>query len=116
VATAAIGARPSEMTPAAMAWAAVFASREAALAALTLESERLDPALRRKVLLANAAIDAVDTVAIFALMRRQRSILPLFLVVPVGVLSVISHLQAAQQLSVPPGNAGTTYEKAYATA
>lgn len=116
LATVAIGAKPSEMTPAAMAWAALFASREAALGALTLESEHLDTAMRRKVLLANAAIDAIDTVAILALIRRQRSSLPLFLIVPAGVLSVISHIQAAQQLGATPGGTDATFENAYATA
>lgn len=116
LATAAIGAKPGQVTPAAMGWAGVFASREAALGALTLGSEGLDPAERRKVLLLNAAVDAVDVVAILALVKRQRSILPLFLAVPAGVLSVIAHVQAAQQLSTAPGGTGASFEKAYATA
>jgi len=116
LAAAAMGAKPSQMTPAAMGWAGVFASREAALGALTLGSEDLDPATRRKVLLLNAAVDAVDVVAIAALMKRQRSILPLFVAVPAGVMSIIAHVQAARQLSAAPGGAGAPYESAYATA
>ena len=103
LATAALGAKPSQMTPAAMGWAGVFASREAALGALTLGSEDLDPATRRKVLMLNAAVDAVDVLAVVALMKRQRSILPLFVAVPAGVMSIIAHVQAARQLSVAPG-------------
>ena len=85
-----IGAKPSGMTPAAMGWAGLFASREAALGALTLRSQGEGPAARRKVLLLNAAVDAVDTVAMLALARRQRSILPLLLA-PAGLLSAIAH-------------------------
>jgi hypothetical protein len=115
--TASLGAKPSQMTPAAMAWAGVFATREAALAAVTLTSEQLDPATRRKVLLANAAIDAVDTVAILALVKRQRNILPLLLAVPAGVFSAYSHYQAARQLGAAAGADGQrAYENAYATA
>jgi hypothetical protein len=117
LATAAIGGRPSQVTPAAMGWAGVFASREAAMGALTLGSEDLDPATRRKVLLLNAAIDAVDVVAIVALAKRQRSILPLLLAVPVGVLSVVAHVQAARPLAgAPSAPGGGTPENVYVTA
>ena len=115
--TASLGAKPSQMTPAAMAWAGVFASRAAALGLATLSSEEFEPALRRKVLLMNAAIDAVDTVAIVALAKRQRNILPLVLVGPIGAISVYAHLQAARQVSSAPGaNGQHSYENAYATA
>ena len=115
--TASLGAKPSQMTPAAMAWAGVFATREAALAVATLGSEGLDPATRRKVLLMNAAIDAVDTVAIFALVKRQRNILPLILAVPAGVFSAVAHFQAAQLVRAAAGaNGQGAYEDAYATA
>lgn len=115
LATAAILAKPSEMTPAAVSWAALFATREAALGAITLESERLDPATRRKVLLLNAAVDGVDAAAIFAFALRRRAI-PLLLLVPAGILSVMAHVQAAQELNDIPSPAGTSFEGAYATA
>src|SRR3954468_13542507 len=99
VAAAAILAKPGEMTPAAVSWAALFATREAALGAITLESERLDPAIRKKVLLLNAAVDGIDSLAILALSLRRRSILPLMVLVPAGLFSAMAHVQAAQQVS-----------------
>lgn len=99
VATVALGGRPGQVTPAAMGWAGVFASREAALGALSLGTEGCDPGGRRKALLLNAAVDAVDAVAVVALARRQRSILPLIVALPAGLLSVAVHLQAARQLN-----------------
>ncbi len=116
LATAAIGARPSQVTPAAMGWAAFFATREAALGVVTLESERLDVATRRKTLLLCAAVDGLDMLSVIALIRRQRSIVPLFMALPWGALSVIMHLRAAQQLKDTSGTAGATFENAYATA
>lgn len=117
LATVAIGGRPSQVTPVAMGWAGVFASREAALGALSLGSEGVDAATRRKVLLLNAAVDAVDVAAIVALAKRQRSILPLLVALPVGVLSVVAHVQAAQQLACAPSpSGGTSPENVYTTA
>jgi hypothetical protein len=116
VATLAILGRPGEMTPTAVGWAALFASREAALGAVTLESERLDPATRKKALLLNAAVDGLDSLAFLALGLRRRSILPL-LIVPVGVASAVAHIQAAQQVGKGPGaNGQRAYENAYASA
>jgi hypothetical protein len=69
------------------------------------------------VLLLNAAVDAVDVAAIVALAKRQRSVLPLLVAVPVGVLSVVAHVQAAQQLgSAPSPSGGASPENVYATA
>jgi hypothetical protein len=116
LAITAVGGKPSQMTPAAMAWAGAFASREAALGAMTLGSGDLDPATRRKVMLLNAAVDTVDAVVFIALAKRQRSILPLILALPAGVMSIVGHIQAARELSGAPDAAGTPYENAYATA
>lgn len=116
VATLAIVGRPGEMTQTAVGWAALFASREAALGAVTLESERLDPAARKKALLLNAAVDGLDSLAFLALGLRRRSLLPL-LIVPVGVASAVAHVQAARQLTGAPGaNGRHAYENAYASA
>jgi hypothetical protein len=116
VATLGILGKPGEMTPTAVGWAALFASREAALGAVTLESERLDPASRKKALLLNAAVDGLDSLAFLALGLRRRAILPL-LMVPVGVASAVAHVQAAQQVSGPAGTNGQrAYENAYAGA
>lgn len=116
VATTVFGGRPSQVTPVAKAWAAIFATREAALGAITLESDRLDPATRRKALLLNAAIDGIDTLSFLALVRRQRSLFPLLLVVPAGVVSVVAHVQAARELDGTSGAGSTQFENAYATA
>lgn len=118
LATASLGAKPSQMTPAAVAWARVFATREAALAIASIGSEQIDPAIRRKVLLMNAAVDAVDSVALLALVKRQRNILPLILAVPAGVFSAVAHFQAARQLSAASAGANGqgAYQDAYATA
>ena len=116
VATLGILGKPGEMTPTAVGWAALFASREAALGAVTLESERLDPAARKKALLLNAAVDGLDSLAFLVLGLRRRSILPL-LIVPVGVASAVAHIQAAQQVGATPGTNGQrAYENAYASA
>lgn len=115
LAAAAILAKPKEMTPAAVSWAALTATREAALGVVTLEGRRLDPVTRRKVLLLNAAVDGVDSLVFLAHGLRRRSILPL-LAVPVGVLSAIAHVQAARELDGAPGATGTEFENAYVTA
>lgn len=98
LATPFVGAKRNEMTPSAMAWAGLFASREAALGAFTLASEGQDPESRRKVLLLNAFVDALDVASALFLSRRQRSIKPLLVLAPLAALSVVAHLQAAQQL------------------
>jgi len=116
VATLAVLGKPGEMTTTAVGWAALFASREAALGAVTLESERLDPATRRKALLLNAAVDGLDSLAFLALGLRRRKILPL-LIVPVGLASVVAHVRAAQEVGASPGaNGQHAYENAYASA
>lgn len=116
VATVLIGAKPSQLTPTATGWAAVFASREAALGALTLASEDVDPATRRKVLLLNAAVDTLDSLSLLVLAKRQRSLWPLLVGAPAAVFAAYTHFQAARQLAAGPGGAGASYEPSYATA
>ena len=116
LATAFIGGKPSQMTPIAIGWAGAFASREAALGAVTLGSEAADPTCRRKVLLLNAAVDALDTLTFLALAKRQRSLLPILIGAPGAVFSAYTHYQAAQQLDAASGSASTPYESAYAPA
>jgi hypothetical protein len=114
VATVLIGGKPSQLTPMALAWAGGFASREAALGALTLGSEGLDTATRRKVLLVNAAVDTLDSLSFLVLAKRQRSLLPLLIGAPGSVLAAYSNFQAAQQLAATPDAAPA--ELAYARA
>lgn len=116
LATVAIGGRPSQVTPVAMGWARVFGTRDMAFGVLTLSSEDVPPATRRKILLLEAAVDAVDALAMIALARRQRSILPLLLAVPPGLASAAAHFLAAQQLSNAPVDTRARDENVYATA
>jgi len=115
-ATLMIGGKRSQLTPMAMGWAGAFAAREAALAAFTLGSEDVDPATRRKVLLLNAAVDALDSVSFVVLAKRSRSLMPLLLGAPGAVFSAYTHFQAAQELAASSGGAGTSREPSYATA
>ena len=116
MATVMIGGKPSQLTPMALGWAGAFASREAALGAVTLASEKIDPATRRKVLLLNAAVDALDTLSFLVLAKRQRSLMPLLVGAPGAVFSAYTHFQAAQQLAATPGGAANSYEPTYARA
>lgn len=109
-ATALIGGKPSQMNPMAMGWASGFASREAVVGALTLASEKADPATRRKVLLTNAFVDAMDTVSFVVLAKRNRTLLPIILAAPASVYSCISHLRLAQQLPAGTANGGATLD------
>ncbi|MGH7536465.1 MAG: hypothetical protein ACREMG_12930 [Gemmatimonadales bacterium] len=112
-----IGAKVGEVTPAAMGWAGYFASREAALGVLTLASEGCDSTSRRKVLLLNAAVDALDAVTAVLLTRRSRSIRPLLVALPAALMSVAAHVQEAQKLRYGMNGSGTpgSLAGAYAT-
>lgn len=113
--TMAIGGRPSQVTPVAKGWARVFGTRDAALGVITLGSEDLAPAVRRKLLLVQAAVDAVDAVAMVALAKRQGSKLPLLLAVPAGTAVVAVQVLAAQQLGAAPAGPAATQEPVFAT-
>jgi hypothetical protein len=104
-AASALGVKRREMTPAAIAWASVFASREAALGAFSLISENLDTKGRRRTLLLNAAVDTVDSLALIALARRHRQFLPLFVALPPGLFSALAHIQAAREVGLSEGTA-----------
>jgi hypothetical protein len=116
LATVMIGGKPSQLSPTGLAWAGAFASREAALGALTLASEETDAATRRKVLLLNAAVDTIDCLSFLAFAKRQRSLWPLLIGAPGAVFAAYTHFQAAQQLAAGPPGAATAAETAYATA
>ena len=94
LAAAALGVRRSEMTPAAVAWAAVFASREAALGALSLAGERHGDPARRDAWRINAAVDALDVVSLLALARWRNQRRPLLVALPAAVASVAIHVRA----------------------
>lgn len=111
LATVMIGARPSQLTPAALAWASAFATREAAVGAVTLATEHCDPSARRKVLLMNAAVDAVDTLSLLALAKHSRSVLPLLTGAPAAAVSALIHIQAARETTAP--GAPSPYQSAY---
>ena len=91
----ALGVKADEMTPAAIAWAAVFASREAMLGALSLSSQRGDATARRNALYLNIAVDAADALSLLALARRHGQKRPLLVALPAALASVVIHLQAA---------------------
>lgn len=95
----ALGVKAGEMTPAAITWAAVFASREAMLGALSLASERGDANGRRNVLYLNIAVDAADALSLLALARRHDQKRPLLVALPAAVASMAIHLQAVRQAS-----------------
>ena len=116
VATVAIGGRPSQMTPAAMGWAAVFGTRDMALGVLTLGTENCDPGGRRKALLLAGAVDTTDAVAMVMLARRTRSIFPLLLGAAPALASGVVHILAARQLSGAPTEADVRDTSVYATA
>lgn len=106
LAASTLGVATSEMTPAAVTWAAVFASREAALGALSLTSEGSEPTARRKALYLNVAVDAIDALSLLALARRHRQTRPLIVAVPAALTSTIIHLQAAQRIGQDPLETG----------
>jgi hypothetical protein len=114
--TVAIGGRPSQVTPVAKGFARVFGTRDTALGVITLGSEDLDPAVRRKLLLVQAAVDAADGVAMVALAKRQGSRLPLLMAVPAGIAVVAVQILAAQQLGAAPATPVAAQEPAFATA
>lgn len=97
-AACAIGVRPRDVNPAGAVWARLFATREAALGAVTLGAGS-DPALRKRILLMNAAVDGIDALAAALVARKTRSLLLLLLVVPGALASSVGHLLAAQQVA-----------------
>lgn len=102
LAAVSFGVKRSEMTPAAVAWAAVFASREAALGALSLMSERHDPQARRSALYLNAAVDTVDALSLLALARWHKQRRPLLVALPAALASIAVHLNAARRRELLP--------------
>lgn len=102
LAAAALGVKPGEMTPAAKTWAAVFASREAVVGALSLASERYDPPARRNALYLVAAIDVIDILSLAALARRHRQPFLLLMAVPAAALDLVIHLQAVSRAHPSP--------------
>jgi hypothetical protein len=94
----AVGLRPREANMTAGMWARLFASREAALGAMTLGAGS-DAAARKRILLINAAVDGVDAVMATLVARKTRSLRLFALAVPGAVASSVGHFLAAQQLA-----------------
>lgn len=93
---AVMGVKPSSVSRDAEPWIRFVGSRGFALAAMTIETERVDPALYRKVLLLNAATDAVDILGVALFARHQKAMLRFGLTV--GTLSVAAHVREAQRV------------------
>ncbi|HVW35550.1 MAG TPA: hypothetical protein VHL53_23665 [Acidimicrobiia bacterium] len=98
LAASSFGVRRSEMTPAAAAWAAVFASREAALGALSLSGQCRGGDACADAWRINAAVDALDAVILVALARWRGQRRPLLVALPAAVASVAIHLRAVRRL------------------
>ena len=96
--SAVIGLRPREGNMTAGMWARLFASREAALGALTLGASS-EPEARKRILLINAAVDGMDALAATLVARKTRSLRLFALLVPGAVASSVGHFLAAQQVA-----------------
>lgn len=94
----AVGLRRREANTAAGMWARLFASREAALGAITLGAVS-DPAARKRILLVNAAVDGLDALTATLVARRTRSLRLFAFAVPGAVVSSVGHFLAAQQIA-----------------
>ena len=94
----ALGLRPREANVTAGMWARLFASREAALGAMTLGAGS-DPGARKRILLINAAVDGVDALTATLVARKTRSLRLFAFAVPGAVASSVAHFLAAQQVA-----------------
>ena len=79
-------------------WARLFASREAALGAITLGAAS-DAAARKRILLINAAVDGMDALMATLVARKTHSLRLFAFLVPGAVVSSVGHFLAAQQVA-----------------
>jgi len=90
-------------TPLAASASAFFGIRELGLAALTVGATGREPVALRRLLVANAATDALDVLVLGLRAVRQPALRRgVLLFGPGALLSVVLHLRAAQRVEILP--------------